>query len=242
MVLEERRSRVDNDPGSQLSEAMRAALFLNHPLPPADHRLGARDPGRSPPRTRLAFYKRWYAPNNAVLIVAGDVTAEEVRPLAETYYGAIPAGDGARAGARIEEPPQHAARTVTIESPRVRQPSLSISYLAPSYNTGPKEQAYALQVLTELLGGGTTSRLYRALVVDQKLAAGAGSYYSATAYDLSTFGLYASPRPDVPSGSQVEQALEAEIDRLLADGVSDEEVANRPRSAWSPRRSMRATT
>ncbi|MEM7224413.1 MAG: pitrilysin family protein [Pseudomonadota bacterium] len=223
VVLEERRSRVDNDPGTQLSEAIRAAQFLNHPYRRPvigwKHEIEALTKENA-----LAFYKRWYAPNNAILIIAGDVTADEVRPLAEKYYGVIPPGDIPER-VRVQEPPQRAARTVTIESPRVRQPSLSVSYLAPSYNGEPGERAYALQVLTEILGGGTTSRLYRALVVEQKLAAGAGSYYSPGGLDHSTFGLYASPRPDVPL-DQVEAALEAQIERLLADGVTAEEVAS----------------
>ncbi|MEE8144082.1 MAG: pitrilysin family protein, partial [Kiloniellales bacterium] len=150
VVLEERRSGVDREPSSQLSEALRAALFLNHPyrLPVIGwedeiHALTKDD--------AVTFYRRWYAPNNAVLIVAGDVSTDEVRRLAETYYGPIPARE-IPLRQRPQEPPQLAARRVVLENPRVRQPSITIRYLAPSYNAGQSEHAYALQVLDQILG------------------------------------------------------------------------------------------
>ncbi len=222
VVLEERRSGVDREPSSQLSEALRAALFLNHPyrLPVIGwedeiHALTKDD--------AVAFYRRWYAPNNAVLIVAGDVSTDEVRRLAETYYGPIPARE-IPLRRRLQEPPQLAARRVVLENPRVRQPSITISYLAPSYNAGQSEYAYALQVLDEILGGGPTSRLYRALVVDQAVAVGAGSGYGASSLDLSTFSVYASPRPGVEI-EQVEAAVRKELARIVDDGVTEDELA-----------------
>ena len=175
VVLEERRSRIDNEPGSKLREMMNAALYLNHPYRyPVigwEHEIRALTT-----RDALDFYERWYAPNNAILIVAGDITAEEVRPLAEKYYGAIPAR-AVPERRRASEPEQHAPRRVRLESERVRQPSVSISYLAPSHNRGAVEHAYPLLVLDEILGGGATSRLYRSLVVEQGIAAAAGSSY-----------------------------------------------------------------
>ncbi|MEE8226793.1 MAG: pitrilysin family protein [Kiloniellales bacterium] len=222
VVLEERRSGVDREPSSQLSEALRAALFLNHPyrLPVIGwedeiHALTKDD--------AVTFYRRWYAPNNAVLIVAGDVSTDEVRRLAETYYGPIPARE-IPLRQRPQEPPQLAARRVVLENPRVRQPSITIRYLAPSYNAGQSEHAYALQVLDQILGGGPTSRLYRALVVDQAVAAGAGSGYGASSLDLSIFSVYASPRPGVEI-EQVEAAVRKEIARIVDDGVTEDEVA-----------------
>ena len=124
---------------------------------------------------------------------------------------------------RPQEPEQNAPRRVTLESDRVRQPSVTIRYLAPSYHRGASEYAEALQVLDEILGSGTPSRLYRSLVVEQAIAVGAGSGYGANALDLSSFALYGSPRPDVPV-EQVEAALRQEVARLLEDGVSEEEV------------------
>ena len=222
VVLEERRSRVDNEPSSQLGEMVRAATFLNHPyrLPVIGW---ANEIATLTTEDAIAFYRRWYAPNNAVLVLAGDVTAAEVRPLVEAAYGAVPAR-AVPARIRVGEPAHLAPRRVTLESPRVRQPSLSINYLAPSYNTATGSEAYALQLLDEILGGGLTSRLYRALVVEQGLAVGAGSSYGASNLDLSTFSFYASPRPGVEM-ADLEAALRAEIARLLSEGVSDAEVA-----------------
>ncbi len=222
VVLEERRSRIANDPGAKLHEMMQATLYLNHPyrLPVIgwEHEIEQLDT-----ETALAFYRRWYAPNNAVLIVAGDITAEELRPLAEKYYGRIPARPVPQR-TRVKEPPQYAARRLVLESPQVRQPGISISYIAPSYNSEGSEHAYALQILDEILGGGPTSRLYRSLVIEQALAASAGTGYGATAYDMSSFDFHASPRPGVEV-EPLEAALRAEIARVSAHGVSEDEVA-----------------
>ena len=226
VILEERRSRIDNDPGAKLREVIQATLYLNHPyrIPIIgwEHEINQLNT-----ETAMAFYKRWYTPNNAVLLIAGDVTAADVRPLAEKYYGVIPARD-VPARQRVTEPPQNAPRRVTLKSAQVRQPAISITHLAPSYNSEGAEHAYALQVLDEIMGGGATSRLYRALVVDQAVAASAGSGYSATAYDWSSFTFHGSPRPGVDI-EKVEAGLRAEIARLLKDGVSEDEVADAKR-------------
>ncbi len=222
VILEERRSRVDNEPGAQLSEMARAALFMNHPYGISiigwEHEMR-----QLTTEDALAFYRRWYAPNNAVVVISGDVSLEEVRPLAEKYYGAVPRR-AVPERARPQEPVQMAPRRVVLKSPRVRQPSLSISFLAPSYNRGEEGEAYALQVLAEILGGGTVSRLYFSLVVEQGLAASAGSRYGGDDFDLSTFSFYASPRPGTEL-AQTEAALRAQIDKLLKDGVTEDEVA-----------------
>jgi zinc protease len=222
VVREERRSLIDNAPSAQLGEMIRASLYLNHPyrIPIIgwDHEISELNT-----EAALAFYRRWYAPNNAILIVAGDVDVDDVRPLTEKHYGPI-AAKPVPERARVTEPPQNAARRVILESPQVNQPSLSISYLAPSYRTGKNGEAYALEVLSEILGGGATSRLYSSLVVKQGLAASAGAGYSGDSYDMTSFQFYASPRPGVEMAS-VEEALRAEIDRILREGVSEEEVA-----------------
>lgn len=222
VILEERRSRVDNEPGAQLSEMARASLFMNHPYGISiigwEHEMR-----QLTTEDALAFYRRWYAPNNAVVVISGDVTLDEVRPLAEKYYGAVPRR-AVPERLRPQEPVQMAPRRVTLQSPRVRQPAISISYLAPSYNRGEPGEAYALQVLSEILGGGSVSRLYLSLVVEQGLAAAAGSGYGGDDLDLSTFTFYGSPRPGTDL-ALVEAALRAEIDKLLKDGVTEAEVA-----------------
>ncbi|MBB3066032.1 MULTISPECIES: pitrilysin family protein [Limibacillus] len=227
VVLEERRSRTDNEPGGRLSEMARASLFLHHPYgtpiigwPQEVSALTTQD--------AIDFYRQWYAPNNAVLVISGDVTAQEVKPLAESTYGLVPRRD-VPDRVRPSEPPQTAPRRVSLESEQVRQPSLSIEYLAPSYNRSTDEFAqadpYALEILSELLGGASSSRLYQRLVVDQGLAAGAGSWYDASDYDLSSFGLYISPRPGVDV-EIAEEALRAEIATLLEGGVTPQEVSD----------------
>jgi zinc protease len=221
VVLEERSQRVDNDPGSRLGEQLSAVQFLHHPyrLPI----IGWRHEIESYTlEDSEDFYRTWYAPNNAVLIVAGDIDAEELRPLAEEYYGVIPAREVPER-VRVAEPPQQAAREIELRDARVRQPSWVRSYLAPSYSTGATEHAYALEVLADVLGGTATSRLYRSLVIEQGLATSAGAFYRGSAFDLSTFRVYASPRPGVDL-DELQAAVEAEIARLEEEPITPEEV------------------
>jgi zinc protease len=221
VVLEERRMRTDNSPSGQLFEQVMRGLFMNHPygIPtigwPAD--VTALDY-----RDAEAFYKQWYAPNNAVLIVAGDVTLAQVKPLAERYFAAIPR-HAVPERKRLIEPPHHAATRYEMVSDRVRQPSWARYYLAPSYHFGASEHAYALQVLAHIMGGGETSRLYRALVLDGTVASSAGASYDPDDLDYGSFTLSARPRPGTDTAA-LEQAFEAEIGKLLKDGVSEEEV------------------
>ncbi len=222
VILEERRSRVDNEPAALLGEQLMAAQYLNHPyrLPVIGwfHEIAG--------YTRedaLDFYRQWYAPNNAILVVAGDVTAEELRPLAERTYGRIEARP-LPVRTRLVEPPQHAERRVLLHHERVRQPSLMRSFLAPSFTSAGREHAYALEVLAEILGGGGTSRLFRAVVVEAGLAAGAGAFYRGTSLDATTFRVYASPRPGIEM-DVLERAVNEQIARMLADGVDGPELA-----------------
>lgn len=221
VVLEERRSRVENDPSARLSEQTNAAMYMSHPY--RNPVIGWAYELKSIGRDDLErFYRSWYAPNNAVLVVVGDVTMAEVLPLAQKYYGRIPARELPQ---RIDwqEPPASAAREVTLRDPQVRQPSWSRRFPAPGYVYGDAQQAYALEVLSEIVGGSTTSRIYRELVVEQGIAAGAGAWYSPTGRGPSEFAFYGSP---VPGGdlAAIETAIAAEIDRLLREGVTAEEV------------------
>lgn len=222
VILEERRQTVDNSPGARLREQMRAAQYMNSPYGRA--LIGWEQEMRGlTTADAIAWHRKYYAPNNAVLVVGGDITMKELRPLAEKYYGAVPAR-AVPQRQRAQEPAQQAARRVTLESAQVRQPSWQRTYLAPSYMRGATEHAYALQVLSEILGGGATGRLYRALVADKELAVGASSYYDAMGVDLSTFGVSASPRIGVEIAT-----VEAEVNKVLAElvekGVTADEVA-----------------
>lgn len=214
--------RTDNEPASRLYEQAEASLFIHHPygIPvigwePEIHALTYED--------ALAFYRTWYAPNNATLVIAGAVTADEVRPLAEQFYGPIPSRP-VPARVRVTEPEHVAAVRLEMTSDRVRQPNWSRRYLAPSYHSGDPKQPYALQLLTEILGGGETSRLNRSLVIDQKIAASAGADYDATALDLGSFMVYASPLPGHEI-AELERGVEAELKRVRDDGVTDDEIA-----------------
>jgi len=221
VVLEERRSRVDNNPHAILSEHINGALYLNHPYRNPvigwEHDIRALDIERI-----LAFYKRWYAPNNAILVVAGDITAAQLKPLAEKYYGVIPAQPPVTRN-RAQEPPQMAARQVVLRDKRVRQPVWQRHFLAPTLQWGDKSHVYPLQVLSDILGGGASSRLYRRLVVEKKLAVSAGAYYSGDDRGPGRFAFSASPRGDV-STDALEKAVEAEIADVMANGVTAEEV------------------
>lgn len=221
VVLEERRMRVENDPQSQLAEMARADLWIHHPY--GTPIIGWADEiAALTTEDALAFYDHWYAPNNAVLVVSGDVEPDEVRALAEKYYGPVARKD-VPPRRRVDEPPHWAGSRVELASPQVGQPSLSISYLAPSYNSAEvAARPYALQVLSELLDG-TVGRLYRRLVVEEALAVGAGAGYDANGLDGSSFAFWISPRPGVELDA-VEAALRGEIARLLDEGVTAEEV------------------
>ena len=221
VILEERRQVVENRPGSLLREQMNAAMFLNHPY--GRPVIGWEHEIRGLTREdATAWYQKYYAPNNAILIVAGDVNAADLKPLAERFYGRIAARD-VPPRVRTQEPPPRATRRVEVKDPRVANPSITRSYLAPSYVAGEKEHAYALQVLAELLGGAATSRLNRALVLDQQLATGAGAWYDPSVLDLGTFGVSANARPGIEI-RDVEAALDAQIQRLLTEGASEDEV------------------
>lgn len=221
VILEERSQRVDNDPGARLAELISAVQFLNHPyrLPVIGWRHEIETFDRE---DALAFYRTWYAPNNAILLVAGDIDAAELRPLAERYYGVIPARPVPERK-RLGEPPQEASRTVDLADPRVRQPSWVRSYLAPNMNSDGSEHAYPLEILAEVLGGTSTSRLYRSLVIDQKIATSIATYYSGSALDYGTFRIYASPRPGIDL-EELEQAIDAELAELEADPITPHEV------------------
>ena len=197
VVLEEYNMRVANNPDARLNEQMMAALYLNHPY--GRPVIGWRQEIEKLDREdALAFYKRFYAPNNATLVIAGDVDAKEIRPMVERAYGAIPAQPAIPAQRiRPQEPVPAAPRTVTLSDPRVEQPGLRRYYLVPSSTTAAAGESPALDVLAQLMGGGSNSYLYRALVIDRPLAINAGAGYQGTSLDPSQFSISVSPKPGV---------------------------------------------
>jgi zinc protease len=225
VIVEERRQVVDQRPAAKLREQASAALFVNHPY--GRPIIGWEHEMQGLTRQdALDWYARWYAPNNAMLVVAGDVSAEDVRVLAERHYGPIPR-KAVPARARAQEPPPIAARRVELRDSRVRQPSWSRSWLAPSHaaafgGVGP-DQTDALDLAAELLGGAASSRLVRALVHDQSLATSISAFYDPTSLDPTSFAVSASPRPGVEIAA-LESAIEAVLRETLARGFGDAEV------------------
>lgn len=231
VVLEERRQVVDQRPSSRMREQMAAALFANHPYGRPiigwEHEIA-----RLSRQDALDWYARWYAPNNAMLIVSGDVSADEVRALAERHYGPI-ARKPVPERVRAQEPPAVAARRVELRDPRVRQPSWSRAWLAPSHNRAlpgvlGAEMADALDLAAEIVGGGPTSPLARALVHDRPLASGVAAAYDSANLDLSTFWVFASPREGTDLRA-LEAAIEETLARILREGVSEDDVARAKR-------------
>jgi zinc protease len=212
VVLEEFNMRVANNPEARLTEQIMAALYLNHPYgrPVIGWRQEIEQLDRE---DALAFYRRFYAPNNATLVIAGDVEANDIRPMVERAFGAVPARPAIPVQrARPQEPEPAAARTVTLSDPRVEQPGLRRYYLVPSAATAAAGESAALDVLAQLMGGGSNSYLYRRLVIDRPLAVTTSASYQGTSLDATQFAISASPRPGVEF-SQLEQV----IDEVIAD-------------------------
>ena len=222
VVLEEWNERVAQSPSAQLSAEMAAALFRNHPY--GRPIIGWRHEIETLDRDTLkAFYKRYYAPDNAVLVVAGDVTPDEVKAMAETHFGPIPAANNPPAPWTTEPPPR-AEKRVVLRDERVRDPSWRRVYLAPSYRTEGSEHALALEVLSEILGDGSVGRLAKNLVRGTEQAVAAGVYYSGDNRGPGRFLIYGVPSEGTTL-PELEQAIDAELAALLADGVTEEEVA-----------------
>jgi len=209
VVLEERRMRVDNDPQSLMSEQMHAALHYSHPY--GRPVIGWAEEVRRIDRVSAQdFYDHHYAPNNAILVVAGDVTPDDVRKLASDIYGKVPS-KRLQPRAEYAEPPRLAETRMTIVRQDARVPIFSRIYRVPSYSTARPGRAESLEVLGQLLGGDQTSILYRVLVEQKKLASDAGANYDGYNRDAGEFSVYAVPRPGVSL-----EALEKAVDQVLA--------------------------
>jgi zinc protease len=227
VVLEERRMRVETDPAAQLSEAMAASLFVHHPYGTPiigwmheieglnrDHALG--------------YYRRFYTPENAILVVAGDVEAGAVHTLADQTYGRIAAQGARPARLRPREPEPRAARHIEVADPKVEQPTLQRLYLAPSSRTAERNDCQTLELLAEILGGGPTSFLYRKLVMERGIAVNAGAWYMGSAIDDTRFSVYA-----VPAEGVALEALEEALDEVIGTiprGAFDADAVERAKT------------
>ena len=222
VVLEEYNTRVANSPDARLGEQVAAALYLNHPYgrPVIGWKHEIEKLNRE---DALAFYRRFYAPNNAILVVAGDVTADEVKKLAEETYGKIERRPEVGPRKRPQEPDVKAIRQVTLADPRVAQPSLQRAYLVPSDMTAKPGESEALDVLAHVLGSGQNSRFYRKLVEDRRMANNANASYSGTSVDATRFSIYAMPRTGT-SLADLEAGIDEVISEVVQNGVTAEEL------------------
>ncbi len=232
VIIEERNSRTDNSPDALFSEQMRAALFLNHPygVPIIGWR---REMEQLSLDHALEFYERYYAPDNAILVVAGDVTPERVEELAKKYYGPLKPS-GRPADPRPQEPPHLAARRIEMEDARVRQPYVMRSYLVPSYSADKAGESAALSILSQILSDGITSRFSQSLQVKQKIAISTGGWYSSQPRDQTSMTIYAVPGAS-SSLAEVEAALDAEIARFIVHGPTEAEMERVKRVARAAR-------
>lgn len=230
VILEERRSRVDNDPGSILQERMMAALYETHPY--GIPIIGWQDEIEGLSREQvLAFYRRFYAPNNAILVVSGDVEPDAVKMLAEETYGKIPANpalDGTRH--RPQEKAHSAPATIRLADPRAGRITLHRYYRVPSYGNDPDGAAPALDLMMRVAVSGSAGKLYRQLVVADKLAASAGGWYADSGIDSGRIAFYAIAAEHV-SPEDLEAGLDRFIAELKENGVTQAEL-DRARRAY----------
>jgi zinc protease len=223
VILEEQNQRVGNEPRARLSEQIDAALYLNGPYgkPVIGWRHEMEELSRD---DAIGFYRRFYGPNNALVVIAGDVEPEAMLKLAEETYGKVARRNTIPVRAWPQEPPPVAARSLTLADPRVEEPTMQRDYLVPSFHTAEPGQSEALEVLAHILGGGSNSRLYRALVVDKKIAVSAGTWYESFAFDMSRFSIFGAPQDGVTL-PQLESATDAVIADVMIKGVTPEELA-----------------
>ncbi len=223
VVIEERNQRTENDPGALFGEQRRAAQYLNHPY--GTPIIGWKHEAEALTlEDAQAFYDRHYGPNNAILVVAGDVDPDKVRALAETYYGAVPANPNVVPRKRVTEPPHLAERRLTYADARVGQPYVIRTHLAPERDAGAQDEAAALTLLAELLGGsGTTSYLAEKLQFDTQTAIHTSAFYSGQALDDASFGLVIVPAEGV-SLEEAEAALDGAVVAFMEDGVDSSDL------------------
>lgn len=226
VIIEERRTRIENSPPALFREQMDAVQFLSHP-----YRVPVigwmRDIQSLTRADALGFYKLHYAPNNAVVVVVGDVKADAVKALADKTYGVIPAKPVPPRTVSVEAP-ELAAREMVMRDPRVSQASWIRGYMAPTYQYGETKHAVPLEVLNEILGGNLTSRLYQTLVVQKKLAVEAESAYDADGLGPATFSI--SIRPQGDDTASLAGAVDAILADILRNGVTDDELARAKKS------------
>jgi zinc protease len=222
VIIEERNQRTENNPSALMREQLSAAQYLNHrygtPVIGWMHEMEELDL-----EDALSFYEIYYSPNNAILVVSGDVQPDEVRALADKYYGVIPANPDLPERLRTQEPPQTAERRLTFRDGRVAQPYVSRSYLAPERDPGAQEKAAALTMLAQILGGGTTSFLTEKLQFEKQIVTYSGAFYNGAMLDDATFDLAVVPAAGVTL-QEAEDAMDAALTDFMKTGVDAEQL------------------
>lgn len=221
VVHEERRQRTDDNPSAlaweKFSAILRPGTGYAHPV------IGwQRDIEAYQPEQATDWYNRWYAPNNAVIVVAGDVKRDDVKQLVEKYYGKIPAKElPHRPTPQLA--PAAGERRINLELP-VQVPTLYMGWNVPSYATADdKDDFYALMMLSGVLDGGFSARMERNIVREQKLASGVGAGYQGVAREDGLFTINANANPNV-SLAKLEKQLLAEIEKIIAEPPSKKEL------------------
>lgn len=222
VILEERNQRTENNPRALFGEQKNAVQYHNHrygvPVIGWKHEMETLSYDDA-----MSFYQTYYSPNNAILVVSGDVEPEDVRVLAEKYYGVIPANPDLPERLRTQEPPQTAERRLTFKDARVAQPYVARSYLAQERDPGDQKKAAALTLLAEVLGGSTTSFLNEKLQFERKMVVYTGAFYSGKSLDATTFDLIVVPAPGV-SLQEAEDAMNEAVAEFMEQGVDPEQL------------------
>ena len=222
VIIEERNQRTETNPSALYREQANAALFQNHrygvPVIGWRHEMSSLTLSDA-----LAYYKQFYAPNNAVLIVAGDVVPDQVLSLAKSTYGKIPANPNLLERKRPIEPPHFAPRRIEYVDERVSQPYVVRSYLAPERNSEDQRPAAALALLADILGDGQASVLQRKLQFETQEALYASASYSGVSLDITSFAVYIVPSADV-SLEDAEAALDRAIAEFMEEGVDEAQL------------------
>jgi predicted Zn-dependent peptidase len=214
VVMEERRM-MENSPRGRLSEELQGIAYLAHPYgePIVGHMSDLQTLTR---REAMAFFRKYYSPNNLTIAIVGDVDPQNIKALAEKYFGRIPAGEEPEPVETVE-PPQRGERTVTIEDPS--QPQIVIFYHQPSVNN---PDSTVFMAISQIVGAGRTSRLYKHLVKQEKIAVRAAAYQSWNKYP-ALFTFYAMPARD-HTNQECRDAIYDEIEKLKTEPVSPEEL------------------
>ncbi len=224
VVIEERNQRIENEPGALFQEQRAAAQYLNHPY--GRPIIGWKHEAEALTlEDAMAFYEQHYGPNNAILIVAGDVEPDEVLRLAEIHYGGIPANPNVVPRERVAEPPQLAERRLTYTDARIANAYIARTYLAPERDAGAQQEAAALTLLAQVLGGSsTTSVLAEKLQFETQQALYAGASYGGLSLDDTTFSLFMIPSEGI-SLEDGEAALDQAVAEFMKEGVDPEDLA-----------------